>query len=56
MTALGFILFILGASAMDSSSLIVPVMMIVAGMAMLYVGQKGRKYDSELGTGNKGSR
>ena len=43
MTALGFILFMIGACGMDSNIRIIPILMIVAGMAMLYVGQKRRE-------------
>ena len=36
MAALGMILFMLGASAMDSTRVFVPTMMVVFGMAMIW--------------------
>ena len=43
MTALGFVLFIIGACGMDSDVRVIPMMMVAVGMVMLYLGQKRRK-------------
>lgn len=40
MTVLGFALFILGASGMDSDRILIPAVMAAAGMIILYM--KGR--------------
>lgn len=41
MAAIGFVLFLLGGAAMDSERLFIPIMMILAGIAILY--KEGRK-------------
>lgn len=40
MAAVGAILLILGASAMDSASLVIPAVMVTSGIVLIYVGGK----------------
>ena len=40
MKTLGFVLFIAGACGMDSESLIIPTLLIAAGLALVFVGRR----------------
>lgn len=40
MAAIGAILLILGASAMDSASLVIPAVMVTSGIVLIHVGRR----------------
>ena len=44
MTAAGIVLFMLGASAMDSASLVIPAVMAAAGIVLIYVGERRKSW------------
>lgn len=40
MTILGFILLLLGGSAMDSNSQVIPILMVLAGITILFIKER----------------
>lgn len=44
MAAIGAILLILGASAMDSASLVIPAAMVTCGIMLIYVDERRKKW------------
>lgn len=44
MAAIGAILLVLGASAMDSASLVIPAAMVTSGILLIYVEGRRKKW------------